>query len=141
MPDLALNILLVEDSRTMRMIIRNAIKGMEGFTSEIYEACDGIEGLEVLRSGKAVDLVLADWDMPRMTGIEFVAAVQEDEALKSIPIVMVTGQTDMMRRLTALDAGAIGYIEKPFTPEQLRTTIKTIWDMNFPASAPPDQNE
>jgi two-component system chemotaxis response regulator CheY len=110
------NILIVDDSSTMRKIISRSLRQAGLAVDEIFEAGDGIEGLNVL-SGKNVDLILSDINMPNMDGLEFIKSVRASG--KTMPIVMITteGGEDIIKE--ALNNGASDSIKKPFTPDQL----------------------
>ena len=122
-----MKILVVDDSRTMRRIIGTALKGMGYSAASIMEASDGVEALSVLREADfAVDIILADWNMPNMDGLTLLKQLQGVERLKDIPVIMVTGEAQKNRVLEAIQAGARNYIVKPFTPETLRQKILSI---------------
>lgn len=110
------NILIVDDSSTMRKIITRSLRQAGFDLNEIYEAGDGIEGLNSLDTNK-VDLILSDINMPNMDGLEFVKSLRGKGS--KIPIFMITteGGEDVINE--ALGNGANGSIRKPFTPEQL----------------------
>lgn len=110
------NILIVDDSSTMRKIISRSLRQAGLAVDEIFEAGDGIEGLSVLGS-KSVDLVLSDINMPNMDGLEFIKQVRANG--KTVPIVMITteGGEDILKE--AIASGASDSIKKPFTPDQL----------------------
>ena len=114
-------ILVVDDSSAVRQQVRTTLAGA-GY--DIVEALDGVDGLEKMRSMSDIDLVLCDVNMPRMTGLEMVLEVQR-EGLQA-PILMLTteGQPSMIRR--ARDAGAKGWIVKPFKPELLLIAVNKI---------------
>ena len=114
------NILVVDDSSTMRKIISRSLRQAGLQIDEIYEAGDGFEGLSVL-ADKSVNLILSDINMPNMDGIEFVTQARANGC--STPIVMITteGGEDIIAQ--AISGGANGSIKKPFTPEQLQTTL------------------
>lgn len=112
------NILIVDDSSTMRKIISRSLRQAGLSVDDILEAGDGIEGLNVLQtSGKTINLILSDINMPNMDGLEFVKAVRANGY--DMPIVMITteGGEDVIAE--ALASGAKDSIKKPFTPEQL----------------------
>lgn len=112
------NILIVDDSSTMRKIISRSLRQAGLSIDDILEAGDGIEGINVLQtSGKTINLILSDINMPNMDGLEFVKAVRANGY--SMPIVMITteGGEDVIAE--ALASGAKDSIKKPFTPEQL----------------------
>lgn len=116
-----LKILTVDDSRTVRIIIRNTFKR---FDCEIIEAGNGAEGLE--QAKERPDLVLLDITMPIMDGVTMLEKMQADPALKDIPVVMLTaeGQKAMAERAAAL--GSRGYLMKPFTGEALIQQVSGI---------------
>jgi len=112
------NILIVDDSATMRKIISRSLRQAGLPIDDLLEAGDGIEGINVLQtSGKTVHLVLSDINMPNMDGLEFVKAVRANGC--SMPIVMITteGGEDVIAE--AIASGAKDSIKKPFTPEQI----------------------
>lgn len=112
------NILIVDDSATMRKIISRSLRQAGLPIDEIFEAGDGIEGVNVLQtSGKNINLILSDIYMPNMDGLEFVKAVRANGY--SMPIVMITteGGEDVIAE--AISSGAKDSIKKPFTPEQI----------------------
>jgi two-component system chemotaxis response regulator CheY len=120
-----MNILVVDDSRAMRKVIRKSLEDM-GYSSEgIHEAGDGVEALDVLAQ-TTVDLALVDWNMPRMNGLAFLRKTRESEALRDLPIVMVTGEAERTRVVEAIRSGARGYIVKPFTSDTLRLKIVAL---------------
>lgn len=114
-----MKILLVDDSRTIRNIQKNALRQI-GF-EEFVEAGDGLEALEALAKSNP-DLMLVDWNMPRMDGITLVRKVRETN--KSLPIIMCTTEAEKTRVVEALKAGVNDYIVKPFTPERLSEKIQ-----------------
>ena len=114
-------VLVIDDSETVREQVRQTLSGA-GY--EILEAIDGVDGLEKLRETKDVALALCDVNMPRMTGLEMVAELNRSGI--SIPILMLTseGQPSLIRR--ARDAGAKGWIVKPFKPELLLEAMNKL---------------
>jgi two-component system chemotaxis response regulator CheY len=114
------NILIVDDSSTMRKIITRSLRQAGFAIDEIFEAGDGIEGLNALSTNK-VDLILSDINMPNMDGLEFVKALRDKGS--KVPIVMITteGGEDIINE--AFASGASGSIRKPFTPEQLQEKL------------------
>jgi two-component system chemotaxis response regulator CheY len=111
----------VDDSRSTRQFIQNAIDVL-GF--EFLEAADGKEALEVLEreSGK-VDLILLDWNMPVMDGMEMLEQVKADDRFKDIPVTMVTTEIERPKVVQAISKGAKNYVMKPFTQEDLIAKI------------------
>jgi two-component system chemotaxis response regulator CheY len=116
--------LIVDDSRAMRMILKKHLREC-GF-EEIHEAGDGREALEVLEGLEWADVVLVDWNMPEMSGIEFVEHVRADSLYDDVPIVMVTTETEVAQMVRALDAGANEYVMKPFTVDALREKLELL---------------
>jgi two-component system chemotaxis response regulator CheY len=114
------NVLIVDDSSTMRKIISRSLRQAGLAVDDIYEAGDGIEGLSVLGS-KSVDLVLSDINMPNMDGLEFIRQVRGNG--NNVPIVMITteGGEDIINE--AISSGASSSIKKPFTPDQLNEKL------------------
>jgi two-component system chemotaxis response regulator CheY len=121
--DKHIKILVVDDFATMRKVIRNLLKQV-GYEN-IVEAEDGILALRTLKSAK-IDLVISDWNMPNMTGLELLKAVRSDEDLKSTPFLMVTAEALQDNVIAAVKAGVSNYIVKPFTAEVLNDKITKI---------------
>jgi two-component system chemotaxis response regulator CheY len=115
------NILIVDDSSTMRKIISRSLRQAGLQVDEVFEAGDGIEGLNVLASGKTVHLILSDINMPNMDGLEFVKMVRANG--NTVPIVMITTEGGEEIIKEALDSGASDSIKKPFTPDQLQEKL------------------
>jgi two-component system, chemotaxis family, chemotaxis protein CheY len=121
--DTSIKILVVDDFATMRRIVKSNLKQM-GF-SKIFEAEDGVSALEELKKEK-VDLIISDWNMPNMTGLELLKAVRSDEGLKQIPFVMVTAEGQQGNVMEAVKAGVTNYVVKPFTPATLEEKLKKV---------------
>ena len=116
--------LVVDDSRTIRMIIRRILIEL-GY--EVCEAGNGIEALKVLETEKTtVALVLADWNMPEMNGLELLKRLRQDPDLASLKVLMVTTETEMAQMASALEAGANEYVMKPFTKEILVEKLELV---------------
>jgi two-component system, chemotaxis family, chemotaxis protein CheY len=107
--------LVIDDSRTVRLIVGKILAEMG---IEVTEAANGREGLDQLRQN-FVELVLVDWNMPEMNGLDFIKAVRAQHAYDSVRLVMVTTETEQEQVIRALDAGASEYVMKPFTREIL----------------------
>ena len=112
--DLSMKVLVVDDFATMRRILRNILKQI-GFTN-ITEADNGKAALKELKKEK-FDLILCDWNMPEMPGIDLLSAVRSDDALKHIKFVMVTAEAQKENIVEAVKGGVSSYIVKPFTAE------------------------
>jgi two-component system chemotaxis response regulator CheY len=124
--------LVVDDSKTIRIITRRILTGL-GY--EVLEAADGIKALEILEAEKAaVEVVLADWNMPEMNGLELVKRLRQDPELSSVKVIMVTTETEMGQMASALAAGANEYVMKPFTKEVLKEKLELV-GFSSPAGA------
>jgi len=119
-----MKILVVDDFSTMRRIVRNLLKEL-GF-SNVYEAEDGVDALRKLRA-ESFDFVVSDWNMPNMTGIELLREIRKDGALKHLPVLMVTAEAKKENIIEAAQAGASGYVVKPFTAITLDEKLKKIF--------------
>jgi two-component system chemotaxis response regulator CheY len=108
--------LVVDDSRSMRTIIIKQLKEL-GF--EVYEAENGHEAMSRLHEVKNIQLVLLDWNMPEMDGLEVLSLIRAEPAYKEVRVMMVTTESEMSRVATALEAGASEYLMKPFDREAL----------------------
>ena len=115
--------LVVEDSSTIRMILCQYLKKMN---IEVVEAADGREALERLKEMAAPDLVLVDWNMPVMSGIDFIRAVRELQIYDPLPLIMVTTNSESTYVGEAMEAGANLYIQKPCTFEALRERLEQL---------------
>lgn len=124
MADPNMKILVVDDFSTMRRIVRNLLKEL-GF-SNIQEAEDGVDALKKLRA-ETFDFVVSDWNMPNMTGIELLREIRKDEALKHLPVLMVTAEAKRENIIEAAQAGASGYVVKPFTATTLDEKLQKIF--------------
>jgi two-component system chemotaxis response regulator CheY len=119
-----IKILIVDDFSTMRKIIRNILTQL-GFKN-ILEADDGTTALVILKKEK-VDLIISDWNMPKMSGVELLKAVRSDENLKDIPFIMVTAEAQKENILEAVKYKVNQYIVKPFTPEILKEKLEKVF--------------
>ncbi|MCD9034000.1 chemotaxis response regulator CheY [Luteimonas sp. Y-2-2-4F] len=120
-----MRILIVDDFSTMRRIIRNLLADL-GFNNTV-EAEDGHSALAVLRQ-EAVELVVTDWNMPGMTGIELLRAIRADARLRALPVLMVTAEAKREQIVEAAQAGVNGYIIKPFTAQTLAEKLDRIFE-------------
>ena len=116
--------LVVDDFSTMRRIVRNLLKEL-GFAN-VQEAEDGVEALAKLRSGE-FEFVVSDWNMPNMTGIELLQVIRADAKLRHLPVLMVTAEAKKENIIAAAQAGASGYVVKPFTAATLDEKLKKIF--------------
>ena len=113
--------LIVDDSSTMRRIIMNTLNKLG--QHEYVEAANGNEGIERLAATE-VYLVITDWNMPEMSGIEFIRAVRANEATRRLPVLMVTTNAAEEDIVEAMKAGISNYVVKPFTPDTIRGKIQ-----------------
>lgn len=122
-----MKILIVDDFSTMRRILRNLLKEL-GFLN-IEEAIDGQDALNKLRQVGNFEFVVTDWNMPNMSGIELLRAIRTDTALKHLPVLMVTAEAKRENIITAAQAGASGYVVKPFSVATLDEKLKKIFSI------------
>ena len=120
-----MKILVVDDFATMRKIIKNLLYGL-GFTN-ITQADDGTTALPMLQEGE-FDLLVTDWIMPGMLGIDLLKKVREDPNLCSLPVLMVTAESKREQIVEAAEAGVNGYVVKPFTSQTLKDKIDKIFE-------------
>ena len=123
MPDKNLKFLIVDDFSTMRRIVRNLLKEL-GFIN-VDEAEDGLVALQKLRAD-SFDFVISDWNMPNMDGLTLLRSMRADEALKKLPVLMVTAEAKKENIVAAAQAGASGYVVKPFTAATLDEKLGKI---------------
>lgn len=120
-------VLVVDDSITMRRILTNILK-MAGF-DQVVEAEDGMDAWVKLQSEGDVGLILTDWNMPNMGGLEFVRKVRSDPRFREVPIILVTVRGVKDDVIEAMKAGVNSYIVKPFTPQVVREKIEKVLSM------------
>jgi len=120
---MTLRALVVDDSRAMRGILRR-ILNERGVA--VVEAANGRQALELLQAGEQVQVALVDWNMPEMTGYEFVCAVRRVPAWDSMPIMMVTTEAEIELMTRALEAGANEYVMKPFTSDVISGKLELL---------------
>ncbi len=125
MSDPKMKFLVVDDFSTMRRIVRNLLKEL-GFTN-VDEAEDGVIALQKLKGGD-FDFVVTDWNMPNMTGIELLRAIRADASLKALPVLMITAEAKKENIIEAAQAGASGYIVKPFTAGTMSEKLNKIFE-------------
>lgn len=117
--------LVVDDFSTMRRIVRNLLKEL-GYTN-VDEAEDGVVALQKLQGG-GFDFVVSDWNMPNMDGLTLLQTVRADPALKALPVLMITAEAKKENIIAAAQAGASGYIVKPFTAATLNEKLTKIFE-------------
>ena len=121
--DKNINVLIVDDYRTMLRIIRNLLKQLE--FNNVDEAVDGQEALAKLRAGN-FGLVISDWNMAPMTGLDLLKEVRAEQRLKEMPFIMITAESKTENVVAAKQAGVSNYIVKPFNAETLREKIEKV---------------
>ena len=122
--DMNMRILVVDDYKTMLRIIRNLLKQID--FNNIEDAMDGSSALQKLRE-KEFGLIISDWNMEPMTGIELLKEVRADEKLKKIPFIMITAESKTENVIVAKQAGVSNYIVKPFNAETLKTKLVSVF--------------
>ena len=120
-----LKFLVVDDFSTMRRIVRNLLKELGYVNAD--EAEDGAAALQKLNGG-AFDFVVTDWNMPNMDGLQLLQAIRADPALKHLPVLMITAEAKKENIIQAAQAGASGYIVKPFTAATLGEKLAKIFE-------------
>lgn len=120
-----MKILIVDDFPTMRRIVKNLLKDL-GFEN-VDEAEDGAMGLEKLRNGN-FEFVVSDWNMPNMDGLEMLKSIRADPNLSQLPVLMVTAEAKKENIIAAAQAGANGYVVKPFTAATLEEKLNKIFE-------------
>ena len=118
-----MKIMVIDDSTTMRLIITRTLQELG---HEVYQAVNGKEGLDASRAVDGLSAVFVDWNMPEMNGYEFVVAARADAALKTVPIVMVTTESEAANVQKALEAGADQFIMKPFTKDVIQDKLALL---------------
>jgi two-component system chemotaxis response regulator CheY len=127
-----MSILVADDFSTMRRIIKGLLQDL-GF-SNITEADDGLSALSLLKAGN-FDLLITDWNMPGMQGVELLRQVRADERMKKLPVLMLTAEAKREQIVAAAQAGVSGYVIKPFTAATLKEKIDKIFGVKPCAAA------
>ena len=122
-----MKILVVDDFSTMRRIVRNLLVDLGFKTTMIKEGDDGNNALAMLRS-MPFDLVVTDWNMPNMTGIDLLRSIREEERIKAMPVLMVTAENNRAQIVAAAEAGVNGFVVKPFSAATLEEKIVRIFE-------------
>ncbi len=116
--------LVVDDSRTIRMMLKKTLL-TQGFET-VLEAGDGREALDRLKTEGSADLVLVDWNMPVMDGLDFVTELRRTGQFDRVRVVMITTESEATKVARAMSAGVNAYIRKPFKAEDLSATLETL---------------
>lgn len=119
-----MKLLVVDDSSTMRRIIKNTLSRL-GYEN-VLEGEDGMQGWTVLNENPDIGMLITDWNMPEMNGLELVKKVRADDRFTDLPIIMVTTEGGKTEVITALKAGVNNYIVKPFTPQVLKEKLAAV---------------
>lgn len=117
--------LVVDDFSTMRRIVRNLLKEL-GYAN-VEEAEDGVDGLAKLKAGN-FDFVVSDWNMPNMDGLTLLQSIRRTPELKHLPVLMITAEAKKENIIAAAQAGASGYVVKPFTAATLAEKLDKIFE-------------
>lgn len=121
-----MRILVVDDFSTMRRIVKNLLKEL-GF-SNFTEAEDGVQAWDAVKAAGGFDFIVSDWNMPNMTGIDFLRKVRADARFKDTPFLLITAEAKRSQIFEAAEAGVNGYIVKPFTAATLNEKIQKIFE-------------
>lgn len=119
-----MKLLVVDDSSTMRRIIKNTLSRL-GF-NDVLEAEHGVEAWQILEKTPDVNVLITDWNMPEMNGLDLVRKVRAEKKYENMPIIMVTTEGGKTEVITALKAGVNNYIVKPFTPQVLKEKLEDV---------------
>lgn len=122
---MAIDVLIVDDSAAIRKILHRVLVQADVPLGRVVEAGDGVEALEALKSNK-VGLILSDINMPNMDGLQFLSAVKAQADVKDVPVIMVTTEGGSSKVMEAVNLGAVGYVRKPFTAEQIKDKLVGI---------------
>lgn len=123
-----MKILIVDDSMTMRRILRNVIHQLGYNDGDIIEAADGQEGWEAIQAND-FDVVLTDWNMPIMSGLDLVKKIRGEDKYANLPIIMITTEGGKAEVVTALKAGVNNYIVKPFGAQLLKEKFAAVFNI------------
>jgi len=123
-----MKVLVVDDSSTMRRIIVNTLARL-GY-KDVAQGADGVEAWEAMQANPDIGVVITDWNMPNMNGLELVKKIRAEEKYADIPIIMVTTEGGKAEVITALKAGVNNYIVKPFTPQVLKEKLQAVLGIN-----------
>ena len=122
------SILIIDDMKTMRMVMKKALKEL-GFTT-VAEADDGVTAWPMIEQaaagGKPYELILSDWNMPQMQGIDLLKKVRADQRFAKTPFLLVTAESEKSQVMEAIKLGVSNYVVKPFNADQLREKLETV---------------
>lgn len=117
-----LDVLIVDDSAAIRKILQRVLRQTDLPLGDIQEAGDGTEAVEILKN-RSFGLILSDINMPQMDGLQLLARIKEMEHLKNVPVIMITTEGGQGKVMEAVQLGAMGYVRKPFTAEQIKEKL------------------
>jgi two-component system chemotaxis response regulator CheY len=120
-----LDVLIVDDSAAIRKILQRVLRQTDLPLGEIKEAGDGTEAVEILKD-RTFGLILSDINMPQMDGLQLLARIKEMEHLKNVPVIMITTEGGQGKVLEAVQLGAVGYVRKPFTADQIKEKLAAL---------------
>lgn len=123
--DKKMHILVVDDFASMRQIIRKTLVSL-GFEN-ISEAAGAVDAVRKIQEGEDFQFIISDWNMPNMTGLEFLTYVRSSEKMKKVPFLMITAEAQKENIIQAAKAGVSQYIVKPFTAESLQQKLESIF--------------
>jgi two-component system chemotaxis response regulator CheY len=120
-----MDVLIIDDSAAIRKILRRVLQQAELPLGQIHEAGDGLEAVKCLQSN-TVQLILSDINMPNMDGLQLLSVLKANPAWKDVPVVMITTEGGQAKVLEAVQLGAVGYVRKPFTAEQIKEKLMGV---------------
>ncbi len=121
-----MKILVVDDFPTMRRIVKTLLK-QNGF-SNVIEAEDGLKAYAILQGTNDIEMIVSDWNMPNMTGLELLKTVRSDPKVKHLPFLMITAEAEKENIIEAVKAGVSNYVVKPFTGQTLKEKMNKIFE-------------
>jgi len=123
-----LKVLVIDDSHVMRKVVINMIKLLPNYEVEIFDAENGIQAEQILQDNwlheSPIQLIVSDWMMPEMSGVELLEKIRGVDHFKEVPVVMLTAETYNSQMARCIELGVYGYITKPFTQEELLSVIE-----------------
>lgn len=119
---MAVDVLIVDDSAAIRKILQRVLLQTDLQLGKVIEAGDGVEALAALKENK-VGLILSDINMPNMDGLQLLSEIKKDNDHKQVPVLMITTEGAQAKVIEAVNLGAVGYVRKPFTAEQIKEKL------------------
>jgi two-component system chemotaxis response regulator CheY len=117
-----MDVLIVDDSAAIRKILKRVLQQADIPLGQVYEAGDGVEAIEQLKT-QTVQLILSDINMPNMDGLQFLGKLKASAEWKDVPVVMITTEGGQQKVVEAVERGAVGYVRKPFSAEQIKEKL------------------